>query len=55
MVLQETMVGHLVRLISPESSCVFEHFQEDHWIIEVEMMDKSQIPNNMIIRNKIII
>jgi hypothetical protein len=31
-------------LITPISFYVLEHFQEDHWIIAVEKMDKNQNP-----------
>ncbi len=42
--LREIIDEHLIKLIIQESFYVLEHFQEDHLIIEVEMMDKNQIP-----------
>jgi hypothetical protein len=43
-VLQEIIDEHLIMLIIPISFYVLEHFQEDHWIIVVEKMDKNQNP-----------
>jgi len=43
-VLQEIIDEHSIRLIIPISFYVLEHFQEDHWIIVVEKMDKNQNP-----------
>lgn len=53
MVLREIIDEHLMQLIIQESFYVFEHFQEDHSIIEVEMMDKNQTPmKNVIIKKQ---
>jgi hypothetical protein len=51
-VLQEIIDEHLIMLIIQESFYVLEHFQEDHLIIEVEMMDKNQIPKKKFHSNK---
>jgi len=44
MVLREIIDEHLIKLIILKSFYELEHFQEDHWIIVVETMDKNPNP-----------
>ena len=46
--LREIIDEHLIKPIIPKSVYVLGHFQEDHWIIEVVMKDKNQIPKYFI-------